>query len=71
MTDGAETAGGIENFSYMIMFDTVDEVTSVFNKLAEGGKAIEPLAPQFFAKMYGMVTDKFGVSWSIATKDMA
>ena len=48
MTDGAETAGGIENFSYMVMFDTADEVTTVFNKLAEGGNVVEPLAPQFF-----------------------
>ena len=71
MTDGAETAGGIENFSYMIMFDTADEVTNVFNKLAKGGTIVEPLAPQFFSSMYGFVKDKFGVGWSIGTKDMA
>ena len=70
MTDGAETAGGIENFSYMIMFDTVAEVTTMFNKLAKGGTIVEPLAPQFFSSMYGFVKDKFGVGWSIGTKDM-
>ena len=71
MTDGAEAAGGIENFSYMIMFDTADEVTNVFNKLAKGGTIVEPLAPQFFSSMYGFVKDKFGVGWSIGTKDIA
>ena len=71
MTDGAQTAGGIENFSYMVMFDTADEVTTMFNKLAKGGTIVEPLAPQFFSSMYGFVKDKFGVGWSIGTKDMA
>ena len=70
ITDGAQTPGGGDNFSFMIMFDTADEVRSVFNKLAKDGKILEPLAPQFFASLYGFVTDKFGVGSSIGTKDM-
>ena len=70
ITDGAQKAGVGDNFSFMIMFDTDDEVASVFNKLAKDGKIVEPLGPQFFASMYGFVTDKFGVGWSIGTKDV-
>ena len=69
MTDGAQTPLVSDNFSFMISFDTADEVASVFNKLAVGGKIVEPLAPQFWASMYGFVTDKFGVGWSIGTKE--
>ena len=36
-----------------------------FEALAAGGKVGMPLTEAFFAKAFGMVTDKFGVSWMI------
>ncbi|MGH6990958.1 MAG: VOC family protein [Stellaceae bacterium] len=42
-----------------------DEVTRHFNALADGGKVEMPLAKTFFAPMFGMVTDKFGITWMI------
>ena len=36
-----------------------------FDALAVGGKVMAPLVETFFAKAFGMVTDKFGVSWMV------
>ena len=65
MTDGAETSAKNENFNFTLFIDTAEEVTSLFNKLSDGGKIIEPLAPQFWTPLWGYVTDRFGVNWSI------
>ena len=67
MTDGGCAEVKNDNFSFMIDFDSADEVTAVFNKLADGGKVIEALAPQFWADLYGFVQDKFGVGWQVMT----
>ena len=39
-----------------------------FEALADGGQVQMPLAKTFFASSFGMVTDKFGVSWMILTE---
>jgi len=36
-----------------------------FDALAAGGKVNQPLKETFFAKAFGMVVDKFGLSWMI------
>ena len=36
-----------------------------FNALAAGGKVGMPLGETFFAKAFGMCTDKFGVGWMV------
>jgi PhnB protein len=41
------------------------EVRRVFAALAEGGRIDQPLGPQFFSPLYGMVTDRFGVLWMV------
>jgi PhnB protein len=46
----------------------------VFNKMAAGGKMVMPLAKQFWGATFGMLQDKYGVSWmfnceSAATPD--
>ncbi|MCL2838723.1 MAG: VOC family protein [Oscillospiraceae bacterium] len=69
MTDGVETKPTGDNFTFLITEDTVDEVTALYNKLLEGGKEVEALAPVFWASMYGVVEDKFGVNWQVMTSD--
>ena len=69
MTDGVETKPTGENFSFFITEDTVDKVTALYAKLLEGGKEVEALAPVFWASMYGIVEDKFGVNWQVMTSD--
>ena len=36
-----------------------------FNALADGGQAQMPLTKTFFASSFGVVADRFGVSWMI------
>ena len=69
MTDGASTKPTGENYTFFITEDTVDKVTALYNKLLEGGKEVEALAPVFWASMYGIVEDKFGVNWQVMTSE--
>lgn len=36
-----------------------------FNALSDGGQVQMPMAPTFFARRFGIVADKFGVSWMV------
>jgi len=69
MTDGATAPIAGDYFSLMIMLDSKEEVTAVFNKLADGGKVVTPLAQQFWANLCGDVEDKFGIHWHICTSN--
>ena len=66
MTDGAEKKMCCNNFSFTLSFNTEEEVTSVFNKLADCGEIIEPLSNEFYGYLMGSVKDHFGISWTIS-----
>ena len=40
-----------------------EETDKDFNKLAEGGQIVMPLADTFWGAYFGMLTDKFGIPW--------
>jgi len=42
------------------------EIQRIFNALAEGGQVAMPLGQTFFSELYGMVTDKFGITWQLS-----
>jgi PhnB protein len=44
-------------------------VDRLFNALAEGGKVEMPAGKTFWARRFGMVQDRFGVSWMVTTPD--
>ncbi len=48
-----------------ISMDDEAGVKRVFDALSAGGKVIQPLMKTFFSPSFGMVTDKFGVSWMV------
>ena len=52
---------------FSLSYDAKDEADAKrrFQALSEGGKVEMPLAETFFAKSFGTVTDKFGVSWMV------
>ena len=54
-----------EGFSLSVEAKDEAEADRVFGALAEGGKVTAPLAKTFFAKRFGMVSDRFGVGWMI------
>ncbi len=43
--------------------DSVERLEKVFNKMAEGGNVTMPLTDQFWGARFGMLKDKFGISW--------
>jgi len=67
-SDGMETPVKSDHHCFMLLLDTDEEVTAVFNKLADGGKIINSLEPQFWTTLFGYVQDKFGVNWSVNVK---
>ncbi|RAJ76534.1 PhnB protein [Chitinophaga dinghuensis] len=53
------------NFAVTVAPETKEEATQIFNGLAEGGNVTMPLGPTFWAEAFGMLVDKFGVSWMV------
>ncbi|MFC5650977.1 VOC family protein [Paenibacillus solisilvae] len=45
-----------------------DQAEQLFNALQEGGQVETPLAETYFSPVYGVVTDKFGVTFLVFTK---
>ncbi|MET0279481.1 MAG: VOC family protein [Pseudorhodoplanes sp.] len=65
-TDGmAQAAPKFEGFSLTIQAKDEPEADRLFAGLADGGQVQMPLGKTFFAKRFGMVADKFGVSWML------
>ncbi|HXZ53710.1 MAG TPA: VOC family protein [Burkholderiales bacterium] len=59
---------GKPNFAgFALSYDAKDEADAKkrFDALSAGGKVTAPLSETFFARAFGMVTDKFGVHWMI------
>jgi PhnB protein len=54
-----------QGFALTINAASSAEAEQRFNALAEGGKVQMPLNETFFAKSFGMVADRFGVSWMV------
>ncbi len=60
-----------KGFSLSIDVPTAAEADRILAALAEGGQVQMPASETFFAHRFGMVADKFGVSWMvIAEKQM-
>ena len=65
-SDGMSQADAtFQGFSLAV--SVADEATArrYFHALAEGGQVQMPLGPTFYAKLFGAVADRFGVSWMI------
>lgn len=39
------------------------EISALWARLAEGSTIVHPLEPAQWAQLYGMLTDRFGVTW--------
>jgi len=56
---------GIKGVSIALSYDTVAEAEQRFNALAAGGQVTMPMGPTFWAKKFGMLTDRFGTPWIV------
>jgi PhnB protein len=54
-----------EGISLSVNAATITEAERLFAALGDGGKVQMPLAETFFSPRFGMVADKFGVSWMV------
>jgi PhnB protein len=70
---GAVSQPKFDGFSLTLNVPNATEANKLFAALGEGGQAQMPLMETFFADSFGMVADKFGVSWMIlaAKKNLA
>lgn len=56
---------GMKGVMLALQYDTVDQAHGAFHALSQGGQVTMPLAETFWAKSFGMLTDRFGVSWAV------
>ena len=56
---------GMKGVMLALQYDTIDEAHRAFEALSQGGQVTMPLAPAFWARTFGMLTDRFGVSWAV------
>ena len=57
-----------QGFALTLNASSPAEAEQRFNALAEGGKVQMPLGETFFAERFGMVADRFGVSWMVLSQ---
>ena len=55
-----------QGFSVSVSVDDPAEAERIYNALAEGAAAVTmPIQESFWAKRFGMLTDRFGIPWMI------
>jgi PhnB protein len=66
----SDTPEGMEhkpgnNISVSLSGDESDGLEEMFTKLSEGGTVTMPLEKQMWGDKFGMVLDRFGISWMV------
>ena len=65
-SDGCATEGpAFKGITLSLTVANEAEADKTFAGLGEGGQVTMPLGKTFFAERFGMLTDKFGVSWMV------
>jgi len=54
---------GKNAFFVSVRGDSADEITALWEKLAQGAIVMQPLAPSGWTPLYGMLEDRFGIVW--------
>ena len=62
---------GVKGVMLALQYDTIDQAHGAFHALSQGGQVTMPLAPAFWAGTFGMLTDRFGVSWAVNGEPVA
>ncbi|TJY44051.1 VOC family protein [Cohnella pontilimi] len=52
-----------------VMVDDASLAKQIFEKLQQGGEVLMPLQETFWSPSYGMVKDKFGVTFHVSTEN--
>ena len=67
-SDGCSEGGKFEGFSLSLSVANESEARKKFDALAQGGQVQMPLGKTFWSPCFGMVTDRFGISWMIGVE---
>jgi PhnB protein len=68
-SDGPGQPGArFEGISLSINTGSDAEAKKIFDALAQGGQVRMPLAKTFWTSGFGMLVDKFGVSWMVSVE---
>jgi PhnB protein len=54
-----------QGFALSLNAANVADAERLFNALADGGQVQQPLIKTFFSDRFGMVADRFGMSWMV------
>ena len=64
-TDGCDSKSKFQGFQLSISVPTEQDADRVFAALSDGGKVSMPLCKTFWSPRFGMLQDRFGVSWMV------
>lgn len=54
---------GKNAFFVSLRGESADEIPALWEKLSAGAKIVQPLGPSGWAPLYGMLIDRFGITW--------
>jgi PhnB protein len=54
-----------KGFSLSLNVASPPEAEKLFERLAEGGRVLYPMAKTFWSERFGMVVDRFGIPWMV------
>ena len=63
--DGAGSKLEFTGFALALQLQSVELAQQAFDALADQGQIVIPLAESSFTSWYGIVVDRFGISWKI------
>jgi PhnB protein len=55
-------------FALTVMVNSLEEAQTLFAALGDGGQVQMPMGKTFFSPGFGMVADRFGVSWQVIVR---
>jgi PhnB protein len=55
-----------QGISVMVEMESVEKVGAAFDRLAEDGHVTMPITATFWTPAFGMLTDRFGITWMLA-----
>jgi PhnB protein len=67
MGSDAPGVGGGSDISVFHGATSKEAAKAVFDRLADGAEVTMPFGPTFWAPVFGMLKDRFGISWMITT----
>ena len=62
---GCSGSSSIQGFSLSLTVKDEAEADRAFAALGDGGKVVMPIGKTFFSPRFGMVADRFGVTWMV------